>query len=314
QKTNAENNQIYNNEFFTTPTTTVRLKFFVHDECTKNISQMVADCNDIFDGEGSGSRTVNGITQFGTNGTVTTLPDSDFDNMSTTTGRTGLLRKLKTQVENCSTGINIVIAPNGHFSANGYTYFNKGTGTNDKPYGGIILRDTCNQDQMNKTLAHELLHALGLSHEQVKWTNPDTGETESKPIGSTIVNGSGPGNDRNIPASSSGFPVPPHGYAYHDKDGDCDCEDDGEEQPENAAGRKIWDIDGNCEFGEINDTDNLLWGRADRTNTTLSPEQRNHTFDTANNTPGYRLQNVGETITPPQEEPSKSKGLWDKLK
>lgn len=313
-KTDIEYNELYKGEVFTTPTTTVWLKFFVHDECTKNISQMVADCNDIFDGGDGSARNGIGITQFGTNGTTTTLPDSDFDNISTDEGQEHLLRKLKTQYNNCSNGINIIIAPNGHFASNGITYFNKGTGTNDKPYGGIILRDTCNQDQMNKTLAHELLHALGLSHEQVKWTNPDTGEIESKPIGSTIVNGSGPGSDRAISAGSSGYPVPPHGYAYHDKDGDCDCEDDGEEQPENDAGQKIWDIDGNCEFGDVNDTGNLLWGRADRTNTNLSEEQKKEIFDNANNTPGYRLQNFSEEVPVPQKEKTKSKGLLDKLK
>jgi hypothetical protein len=313
QKSNIGNNKISSNEFFTTPTTTVRLKFFVHDECTKNISQMVADCNDIFDGADSGSRSVNGITQFGTNGTVVILPDSDFTNLDTKAGRKALLRKLKTQRENCSNGINVVIAPDGSFSYNGLTYFNKNSGTQDKDFGGIILRDSCNQDQMNKTLAHELLHALGLSHEQVKWKNPDTGEIESKPLATTIWNYYGPGDHRNIPASSLGNPVPPHGYAYYDKDGDCDCEDDDDEQPENAAGQKIWDIDGNCEFGDVNDTGNLLWGRADRTNTTLSSEQKNATYDTANNTPGYRQQNVGETVTPPVKEPSKSKGLWDIL-
>lgn len=312
-KTDNEFNQTYEEVPTQQQTVNVWLKFFVHDECTKNISQMVADCNDIFDG-GSGSRNGVGIIQFGTNGTVTTLPDSDFDNVSTSQGRTALLRKLKTQHNNCSNGINVVIVPNGHFGPNGYTYFNKGTGTNDKPYGGIILRDTCNQDQMNKTLAHELLHALGLSHEQVKWNNPETGETESKPIGSTIVNGSGPGNDRNIPAGSCGYPVPPHGYAYYDKDGDCDCEDDDEEQPSDANGNKIWDIDGNCQFGDANDTGSLLWGRADRTNTTISEGQKKEIFDNANTTPGYRLQDVGEEVPVPQKEKTKSKGLWDRLK
>ena len=312
-KTDVEYNEMNEASLPTTPAVTVRLKFFVHENCTKNTSQMVADCNDIFDGGDGSSRDGEGVTQFGTNGTDITLPDSDFDNISTDDGQVRLLRKLKTQRENCSNGINIIIAPNGHFNYNGATYFNKEKGTADKPYGGIILRDTCNQDQMNKTLAHELLHGLGLSHEQVKWLNTTTNTTESKPIGSTIVNGSGPGSDREIDAEDCGFPVPPHGYAYYDKDGDCDCEE-GEEQPENAAGRKIWDIDGNCEFGDANDTGSLLWGRADRTNTTVSPEQKKSIFDTANNTPGYRLQNVSEEVPVPQKEKTKSKGLWDKLK
>lgn len=311
--TNLEYESQYGNQSKTTETTTVWLKFFVHDECTKNISQMVADCNDIFNGGGDSSRNEDGITQFGTNGTITTLPDSDFDNMGTTAGRTGLLRKLKSEYDNCSKGINIVICPSGHFTSNGLTYFNKEKGVSDKPYGGVILRDTCNQDQMNKTLAHELLHALGLSHEQVKWLNTSSGEIESKPIGTKIVNGSGPGSDRNIPAGSLGYPVPPHGYAYYDKDGDCDCEDDDEEQPKNAAGRKIWDIDGNCAFGEVNDTDNLLWGRADRTNTNLTPEQKKSIFDHANNTPGYRRQTVGQPVSVPQKDTTNSKSLKDIL-
>jgi hypothetical protein len=313
-KTDIKSKNYYQTGVFTTPTTTVWLKFFIHDECTKNISQMVADCNDIYNGGDEGSRNGVGITQFGTNGTVTTLSDDDFDNCSTTAGQVRLLRHLKANVTNCSNGINIVIAPDGLFTSNGLTYFNKGTGTNDKTYGGIILRDTCNQDQMNDTLAHELLHALGLSHEQVKWVNPDTGEIESKPIGSTIVNGSGPGSDRAISAGSSGYPVPPHGYAYYDKDGDCKCDDNGDEQPENDAGRKIWDIDGNCEFGDANDTGSLLWGRADRTNTNMSEEQKKEIFDNANNTPGYRLQNVTEEVPVPQKEKTKSKGFFDKLK
>ncbi|MBU1940162.1 MAG: hypothetical protein KKC68_00145, partial [Candidatus Thermoplasmatota archaeon] len=296
----------------TSPTTTVWLKFFVHRNCTKNISEMVADCNDIFDGGNSGSRS-GGITQFATNGTVTDLPDSAFDNINTSVGRMDLLRKLKSEQNNCSNGINVVIVPNGHFTSNGITYFNKGTGTNDKPYGGIILRDTCNQDQMNKTLAHELLHALGLSHEQVKWFNSSSNQTESKPIGSTIVNGAGPGTNRTIPASACGFPVPPHGYAYYDKDGDCDCEDNDEEQPEDDAGRKIWDIDGNCVFGEANDTGTLLWGRADRTNTTILPGQREAIFDNANSTPGYRQQTTGQNVSVPQNETSKSKSFKDVL-
>ena len=311
-KTNVKYNELNKTNIPTTPAVTVQLKFFVHPNCTKNTSQMVADCNDIFDGGDGGSRNGEGITQFGTNGTDVVLPDSDFDNITTDDGEVWLLTKLKTQRENCSNGINVVIAPNV-LDYNGACYFNKEKGSADKPYGGIILRDSCNQDQMNKTLAHELLHALGLSHEQVKWKNPDTNETESKPIGSTVINGSGPGSDRVIDAEDSGFPVPPHGYAYYDKDGDCDCEE-GEEQPTNAAGRKIWDIDGNCEFGDANDTDNLLWGRADRTGYNLSEKQKKSVFDTANSTPAYRLQNVSEEVPVPQGEKTKSKGFLDKLK
>ena len=123
-KTDVEYNEMNEASLPTTPAVTVRLKFFVHENCTKNTSQMVADCNDIFDGGDGGSRNGEGITQFGTNGTDTTLPDSDFNNITTDDGEVWLLRKLKTQRENCSQGINIVIAPNV-VNYNGDTYFKK---------------------------------------------------------------------------------------------------------------------------------------------------------------------------------------------
>ena len=152
-KTNVKYNEVNESNLPTTPAVTVQLKFFVHANCTKNTSQMVADCNDVFDGGDGGSRNGEGITQFGTNGSDVTLPDSDFDNITTDDGEVWLLTKLKTQRANCSNGINVVIAPNV-LDYNGACYFDKEKGTADKPYGGIILRDSCNQDQMNKILKY----------------------------------------------------------------------------------------------------------------------------------------------------------------
>ena len=184
-----------------------KLKFFVREGFNKNLSNMTKNINKIY-------KDTN-IT-FDWNGSNVTLTAAD--------GWWGkkdweVLKDLKTR-NNCSKGINVVIAPNTYApltGANGITYFEVCNGSKDLPYGGIILKDTCNETQMYKTLAHELMHALGTSHEQIKWLNQYSGRNETKTIGSKLYNSTG-SFKRNMPASK---PVPPHGYGYYDKNGDC---------------------------------------------------------------------------------------------
>ena len=272
----------------------VWLKFFVHDEFKKNLAAMVNRVNEIFLDKNSEKNIV-----FGYNGSSITLADGDFANVGTFDGRSTLFKKLKDDYDNCSNGINVVIGPKNCITALAHTTFDIGKGTAGRPDGGIILEDTCNQDEMNTTLAHELTHALGLSHQQVKWLNKTSGKIESKPLETTLKDYYGPGIDAILTADRLGFSVPPHGYGFYDKDGDCDCENNADEQPSDAGG-SLWDINGNCIFGDAEDKDNVLWGRNDQTGFNLTQEQRNATFDTANNTPGYKLTTIGQTVQIPQ--------------
>lgn len=85
---------------------------------------------------------------------------------------TKLLENLRKQ-PNCTKGINVVFVPGDYPGDwNGVTIFKPCGGVKDTPNGGVKIRDTCNQTRMGITLAHELMHALGLSHEIQRYNDP----------------------------------------------------------------------------------------------------------------------------------------------
>jgi len=257
-----------------------KLKFFIYDGCTKNITNILKKVNEIFkiiDGEKN--------VQFDWNGKKVTLGESNR-----TKEESRLLNDLKKG--NCSEGINVVICRNNYTplqGLNGCAITCYCSGTRTAKDGGIIIVDTCNETQMAKTLAHELLHALGLSHDEVKWKNPATGKDEGKPINSTIRNATG-GEVGKLPASR---PVPPHGYGYYDRNGDCNLTPSNNEIHPNDG----WDIDGDCNFSTPEDKKFLLWGRADRDDEYISEEQCNYIYNNANLTPGSRYTTLSTTTT-----------------
>ena len=285
-------------------TVTVQIKFFIYGACTKDLKAMINYANSVFF-DGSSDSNVN----FATDGTNVTLGAENFTNLNTNAGQSNLLKKLKTDYKNCSNGINVVIAPSGSLP-NGYlgiTLFNYETGTATKPDGGIIINDTCNQTELNITLSHEFFHALGFSHEQVKWYNTTSGKNESKPIPSDLINSAG-GNEG---TKSPSLPVPPHGYGYYDKNGDCKLKE-GEGEWKSQDG--LWDINGNCTFGDADDKDSLLWGDASTmTGTNISRSQRENMTKTAKNNAGYRWSIVGQPINPPRYQNTNSKAVSDQV-
>jgi len=259
--------------------TTVRLKFFVHPDFADkkgkdNISKMLKTLNDIFTKDFANED----HAQFDWNDSFVELTAGDF--AGGYANRWNLRDNLKTR-KNCSRGINIIIANS--------TYMPAGTlGSSPLNPGGIIIKDTCNDTEMAKMiLAHELLHTLGLSHEQVKWYNKTSGKNESKPIPSTLKNSAG----NPVGTKPKSKDVPPHGYGYYDKDGDCNLtEADGEWKSDNYE----WDIDGDCRFATDKDKEYLLYGD-EKAGTKISKEQMDEIIKNAKKIPNPRVDSASSS-------------------
>jgi hypothetical protein len=257
----------------------VPIKYFVREGFTHNLSNITRMLNEIYEGTN--------IT-FDWNGTSITLRTADGW-WNKPPGN--ILQDRKENTSNCTNGINVVFTPDTYpplQGLGGVCYFDKCNGSRTHPKGGIILRDTCNETKMSRVLAHELLHGLGLSHEQIKWFNTSSGRNETKPIPSSVYNNAGV-YLYDIPAS---LPVPPHGYGWYDSNGNCKLTPASGEYHPNGG----WDIDGDCNFSRAEDKDILLWGRTDWTDYTITPEQRDYLYRNAKLTPGSRVEPVGEAV------------------
>jgi len=150
---------------------------------------------------------------------------------------------------NCSKGINVVFVPN-NYPGNwlGWTHFYICGG---KPPLGVKIRDSCNWTEMTLTLAHELLHALGLSHEQFK----------------------------NCPKDPPG----PHAYT-----GEClwhapDC------KRHRVRFYNGWDVNRDCRDDDL-DRGYLLWGDTRQTGTLISPQQCDYIWKSARKIPCRRIK------------------------
>ncbi len=153
------------------------------------------------------------------------------------------------------------------------------------PTGGIKIIDTCNQNQMAETLAHELLHAFGLSHQRTKWWPP--------------------GAPANGISKDPNLPVPPHAYRFADVDSNCDVNDaddkidpnkpwrivDGKYEWQDKAGvwRNGWDVDGDCDV-DANDMTYLLWGSKARTDKKISVKQYEYIWKNAKKIPCVKVK------------------------
>jgi len=134
----------------------VLLKFFKFpnmDKFTKEyVEGMVKKVNEIY------KCACDLDVQFRLDGPVVEVPE-ELD-------RDKLRENLRKDRPDCTEGINVVFVPGNYPGTwNGITKFEACSGVKKHPIGGVIIRDTCNQAQMSVTLAHELMHALGLSHE-----------------------------------------------------------------------------------------------------------------------------------------------------
>jgi len=268
------------NKIGTGSISTPQLKIFAYQGFNHNITNITNKINEIYNiipGKNN--------TQFTWNNSIITLPASIWNKAPL-----DILREIRSK-PNCSKGINLIFANNDYmdFEFNGQTYAVSRditcNGSRSDPAGGIIMRDTCNESEIAKVLAHELLHSFGLNHDQVKWRNPDTGQIESKKIRTTF--NSATGWSDTLEPEILGFPVPPHGYGFYDRDADCFCNDSNNEiRPTDGDTLPGFDINGNCTFGDQDDRASLLYGVANRqTDTSISNAQREYIYQNAILTP-----------------------------
>jgi len=259
----------------------VRIKYFVHDEWNKDLADLTKKVNDTF-------KDTN-IT-FVWDTISHTLGDDNW-----TKNENDLLKDLRNRPK-CSEGVNVVFAPNGYLDYEdlGGCYTIICNGVRNIIDGGVIVNDTCNLTQIARTVAHELLHALGLSHDEIKWKNPDTEKIEPKTENSTLIDN----NSQNVGMLPKSKPCPPHGYGFYDMNGDCHLnESDGEWKYKNNE----WDIDCDCNFSHASDKEFLLYGSDDATNDQITQAQIDYIYQNAIKTPGTRVDEVCGPANPQKQ-------------